>query len=212
MEAIKNTRIKLFQSSTSEIYGSALVSPQDECYWGNVNCIGVRACYDEGKRAAETLIYDYIRKFNVDVRVARIFNTYGPNMQKKDGRVIPNFINQALNNEDITIYGDGKQTRSFCYIDDTLNLIVNLMNMKKAPKEPINVGNPHEVSILEVAEIVKEITKSSSNIVHKPAMLDDPQRRRPNVLKAKEIIKWEPKISIEEGIRKTIDYYSRLIV
>jgi nucleoside-diphosphate-sugar epimerase len=133
-------------------------------------------------------------------------------MQKKDGRVIPNFINQALNNEDITIYGDGKQTRSFCYIDDTLNFIVNLMNMKKAPKEPINVGNPQEVSILEVAEIVKEITKSSSNIVHKPAMLDDPQRRRPNVLKAKEIIKWEPKVSIEEGIRKTIDYYSRLIV
>lgn len=207
LEGIKNTNTKLFHSSTSEVYGDALITPQDEHYWGNVNPIGVRSCYDEGKRAAEALIYDYIRKFNVDVRVARIFNTYGPKMKKEDGRIISNFVNQALCNQDITIYGTGKQTRSFCYVDDTVDFIIKLMNSEEKINGPINVGNPGEISVFDVAVYIKNKIRTNSEIVFKEAMKDDPQRRMPNISKAKEILDWEPKISFEVGLAKTINYF-----
>lgn len=206
--AIKGTSTKLFHSSTSEVYGDAIENPQVEEYWGNVNSIGVRACYDEGKRAAEALIYDYIRKYDVDVRVARIFNTYGPKMKKEDGRIISNFVNQALNNEDITIYGDGKQTRSFCYIDDTLDFILKLMSFDKKTPFPINVGNPVEISVLDVANIIKRTLNTTSSIVFKEAMQDDPQKRRPNINKAKEILCWNPKVDFNTGLEKTIKYFA----
>lgn len=209
LKGIKGTNTKLFHSSTSEIYGDALENPQTEEYWGNVNSIGVRACYDEGKRAAEALIYDYIRKYDVDVRVARIFNTYGPKMRKEDGRIISNFINQALFNEDITIYGDGKQTRSFCYIDDTLDFILKLMLFNKKVPFPINVGNPVEISVLDVANIIRNTLNTTSSIVFMEAMKDDPQKRRPNINKAKEILDWEPRIDFDVGLEKTIKYFAR---
>ena len=207
LEGIKDTNTKLFHSSTSEVYGNALQIPQKEEYWGNVNPIGVRACYDEGKRAAEALIYDYIRKYNVDVRIARIFNTYGPKMRKEDGRIISNFVNQALFNQDITIYGTGKQTRSFCYIDDTLDFIIKLMSTTSKIDGPINVGNPVEVSVLDVALLIKEKIQTNSKIVFKEAMKDDPQRRKPDISKAKEILDWEPKVPFEIGLNKVITYF-----
>lgn len=207
LESIKGTHVRMVHSSTSEVYGDALEHPQNEEYWGNVNPIGVRACYDEGKRAAEALIYDFIRQYDVDVRVVRIFNTYGPKMNTFDGRIISNFIMQALKNEDITIYGTGEQTRSFCFIDDTLEFIVKLMNSNNRNNSPINVGNPYELKVNQVAQYVKEKTNSSSNFVYLEAMADDPVKRKPNIDKAKDYIDWEPTISFEDGLNKTIKYF-----
>ena len=209
LDAIKGSKTKMLQTSTSEIYGNALQTPQDESYFGNVNCIGVRACYDEGKRAAETLIFDHKRLYGTDIRVVRIFNTYGEKMNSEDGRIISNFINQAINNEDITIYGSGNQTRSFCYIEDTLDAIIALMELPDPVEFPINVGNPSEIKVLEVAKLVKEMTNSKSNIVFCKEMKDDPQRRKPNISCAIEILKWRPKVSLEEGLKKCIEYYGR---
>ena len=207
LNAIKGSNTRFLQASTSEVYGSAKEIPQKETYWGHVNCTGVRACYDEGKRVAETLIFDYIRMYNVDARVIRIFNTYGPRMNKDDGRVISNFINQAINNIDITIYGNGKQTRSFCYIDDTLNAIILLMNKEISPQTPINIGNPTEINMLDIATIIKEMTDSKSNIVFCKKMEDDPPRRKPDITKAIDILNWKPKIELKEGLEKSIKYY-----
>ena len=207
LEAIKGTSVKLFHSSTSEVYGDALEYPQNEEYFGNVNPIGVRSCYDEGKRAAESLIYDYIRRYNVDVRVARIFNTYGPKMSVLDGRIISNFVVQALKNEEMTIYGTGNQTRSFCFIDDTLDFIILLMNSNIKNYKPINVGNTYELSVNAIASIIKERLNSSSKIVYLTPMQDDPQKRKPNISRAKELLNWEPKVSFEDGLIKTIDYF-----
>lgn len=209
LEVVKGTKIKLFHSSTSEVYGDALIYPQVEKYNGNVNPIGVRACYDEGKRAAESLIYDYIRKYDVDVRVARIFNTYGPKMRESDGRIISNFIVQALTEKDITIYGDGLQTRSFCYIDDTLDFIELLMELDKRFDSPINVGNPYEQTVLDVAKKIKNILNSPSKIVFLDAMSDDPKKRKPDIKLGKEILNWEPRVSFEYGLNKTIEYFKK---
>lgn len=207
LDSIKGTNIKLFHSSTSEVYGDALEIPQNEDYWGNVNPIGVRACYDEGKRAAEALIYDYIRKYNIDVRVARLFNTYGPGMSVEDGRVISNFVTQSISEKPITIYGNGQQTRSFCFVDDTIDAIYKYMKIKNNPKMPINIGNPQERTVKEVAEYVKKVLNSKSEIIYCKEMSDDPQKRRPNITKAKNLLKWEPKVSYEEGMEKTIKYF-----
>ena len=207
LEAIKGTKIKMIHSSTSEVYGDALEYPQTEKYWGNVNPIGVRACYDEGKRAAEALIYDYIRQYDIDVRVVRIFNTYGPKMNPLDGRIISNFIVQALNNDDITIYGNGEQTRSFCFVDDTVDFIVKLMNANNRNDSPINVGNPCELTVNYVAKYIKEKIGSSSQIVYLKAMSDDPVKRKPNIDKAKSYIDWAPSVSFEDGIKATIEYF-----
>ena len=206
----KKTNAKILQASTSEVYGDPVIHPQVESYWGNVNPIGVRACYDEGKRAAEALIYDYIRQYDVDVRVVRIFNTYGPKMNPLDGRIISNFIMQALSNDDITIYGNGKQTRSFCFIDDTVNCLIKLMNLDHKNETPINVGNPYELSVGYVAEFIKERIGSSSQIVYLNEMSDDPKKRKPNISKAKKIIDWEPCVSFEDGIDATIDYFKNI--
>lgn len=210
LQAINGTKIRMIHSSTSEVYGDALEYPQTENYWGNVNPIGVRACYDEGKRAAEALIYDYIRQYNVDVRVVRIFNTYGPKMNPLDGRIVSNFIMQALNNDDITIYGNGKQTRSFCFVDDTVNCLIKLMDLDQKNESPINVGNPYELSVSYVAEFIKERIGSSSQIVYLNEMSDDPKKRKPNISKAKKIIDWEPCVSFEYGIDSTIDYFKNI--
>lgn len=207
LESIKDTKTILFHSSTSEVYGDALQYPQTELYWGNVNPIGVRSCYDEGKRSAESLIYDYIRKYKVDVRVARIFNTYGPKMHVDDGRVISNFINQAIKNDKITIYGDGSQTRSFCYIEDTIDFIVRLMQLNDQPKTPINVGNPIELSVLEIARLIKQMTNSTSEIIFCPSMEDDPKKRKPDIALANKILKWEPKVDLLQGLKNTISYF-----
>lgn len=207
LDSIVNTNKKLFHSSTSEVYGDAQITEQNEEYWGNVNPIGVRACYDEGKRAAEALIYDYIRTYNVDARVVRIFNTYGPGMCEEDGRIISNFVTQALNNENITIHSDGEQTRSFCYVDDTLDAIYKLMQSKEFYNFPINVGNPDERSVKEVAVYIKNLLKSSSEIIYCEKMSDDPKKRKPDITKAKELLMWNPKTSFEEGLIKTIDYF-----
>lgn len=211
LESILNTKTVLFHSSTSEVYGDPLVPCQAETYWGNVNPIGVRACYDEGKRAAESLIFDYIRLYNVDVRVARIFNTYGPNMSENDGRVISNFIIQALNNNNITIYGDGQQTRSFCYVDDTINCIYKLTNHSKNIKMPVNIGNPNEMNIATVAQYIKDALKSDAVIVNQQAMSDDPKMRCPDIKKVKKLLNWEPKISFFDGIDKTIKYFKESV-
>mgnify|MGYP004469404099 FL=1 len=207
LNAIKGTSTRLLQTSTSEVYGSAKEIPQEESYWGNVNCYGVRACYDEGKRSAETLIFDYKRLFNVDARIVRIFNTYGQGMDKNDGRVIANFMNQAINNEDITIYGDGNQTRSFCYIEDTIDAIIKIMNKKENVETPINIGNPVEVTIKEIANMIKNITGSKSNIKFCEANKDDPPRRKPDINKAINEIGWKPKIELEYGLKKCLEYY-----
>lgn len=212
VNAIRGTDTKMLQTSTSEVYGDCLVSPQTEEYWGNVNCNGLRACYDEGKRAAEALIYDNIRKYNTDIRVVRIFNTYGPNMNKNDGRVVSNFFYQAIKNEDMTIYGDGTQTRSFCYVDDTIDAIYRLMNLQSRVEHPVNVGNPVELSINEIAKKIKAITNSSSNIVYLDKMVDDPKKRRPDISKAKEILNWEPKVMLDEGLKNSYKFYLNNIV
>jgi len=206
LELAKRTGAKVLQASTSEVYGDPAVHPQVESYWGNVNPNGIRSCYDEGKRCAETLFFDYHRQYGVDIRVARIFNTYGPRMAVDDGRVVSNFINQALNNNDITIYGDGGQTRSFCYVKDLIRALVVFMSIEQETG-PINVGNPCETTILELAEKIKIKTSSNSKIINKPIPQDDPCRRKPDISKAKEKLKWEPIISLDEGLVKTIRYF-----
>lgn len=207
LNGIKGTNTRLLQSSTSEVYGCAKEIPQKERYWGNVNCIGVRACYDEGKRAAETIIFDYKRLYNIDVRVARIFNTYGVKMNKDDGRIVSNFINQAINNKEITIYGSGKQTRSFCYIDDMLDAIISFMNIETKIDIPINIGNPEEIEVKELAKLIKSMTNSKSNIIFCDEMKDDPQRRKPNIGNAIKYLGWKPKVRLREGLKKCIEYY-----
>lgn len=202
---------KLLQASTSEIYGDPLESPQTESYWGNVNPIGLRSCYDEGKRAAETLCFDYFRQYNVDTRVIRIFNTYGPGMAVGDGRVISNFIVQALRNENITIYGDGKQTRSFCFVDDLVTGIISLMDLENRPSKPINLGNPNEFTMLELAQVILKVTNSNSKLVFKDLPSDDPRQRKPDIRAAKNLLDWEPKIELLEGVTKTAAYFSTRI-
>ena len=209
----KRTGARILQASTSEVYGDPSVTPQPESYRGNVNTIGPRSCYDEGKRAAETLFFDYHRQHNVDIKVMRIFNTYGPRMDVNDGRVVSNFIVQALNNQDITIYGDGSQTRSFCYVDDLIEGMVLLMNSKEGFTGPVNVGNPHEYSIKELAELIIRLTKSSSQLVYEKLPADDPTNRRPDITVASKVLdNWKPHIEIEEGLIKTIDYFRSLSV
>lgn len=208
----KRTRARILQASTSEVYGdpAAEFHPQPETYWGNVNPIGIRSCYDEGKRVAETLFMDYHRQNGVDIRIVRIFNTYGPRMCKGDGRVVSNFIIQALRNEDITVYGEGKQTRSFCYIDDLVEVIIRMMN-QDAAIGPINVGNPIEFTIMELAEKIIELTGSASKIIHKELPLDDPQQRQPDITKARELLGWEPEVQLEEGLQSTIAYFDKML-
>ncbi|RWH82930.1 MAG: SDR family oxidoreductase [Mesorhizobium sp.] len=207
----KRLKCKIMQASTSEVYGDPVVHPQTEAYWGNVNPIGPRSCYDEGKRCAETLFFDYHRQHSVDIKVARIFNTYGPRMHLRDGRVVSNFISQALAGEDITLYGDGSQTRSFCYVDDLIEAFVRLMDTDATVTGPINLGNPVEYTMVELAEAVLKITGSRSKIVHQALPADDPTRRRPDISFAKETLKWEPKVKLDEGLRKTTDYFRSLI-
>ena len=207
----KRLKAKIFQASTSEVYGNPSVHPQPETYWGRVNPIGARACYDEGKRCAETLFFDYHRQHNLKVKVARIFNTYGPRMHPNDGRVVSTFIVQALKGEALTVYGDGSQTRSFCYVDDIVEGIVLLMKSPDRVTGPINLGNPEEFTILELAEIVIEMTNSNSDIHFMPLPEDDPVRRKPDITRAKEILSWEPKVDIREGLSRTISYFEKLL-
>jgi UDP-glucuronate decarboxylase len=206
----KRTRARIFQASTSEVYGDPAVHPQVESYWGNVNPIGIRSCYDEGKRCAETLFFDYFRQNQVEIKIARIFNTYGPQMHPNDGRVVSNFIMQALRGEDITIYGDGSQTRSFCYVDDLIDGIILLMNSRPDFTGPVNMGNPGEFTIRELAETVVSLTKSKSGIRYLPLPQDDPKQRRPDITLAKNELLWEPKISLEDGLKETIAYFRKL--
>lgn len=208
----KRTKARILQASTSEIYGDPKVSPQSEPYWGNVNPIGPRACYDEGKRCAETLFFDYHRQHGVDTRVVRIFNTYGPRMHPKDGRVVSNFVIQALQGEPITLYGDGSQTRSFCYVDDLITVMIRFMNAENAGPGPINIGNPAEISIAELAETIVDLTGSRSRIVYRSLPQDDPLQRRPDITKARQLLDWEPKVPLREGLRRTIDYFDGILV
>ncbi len=204
----KRVKARILQASTSEIYGNPLMHPQQEEYWGNVNPIGIRSCYDEGKRAAETLFFDYHRQNGVDIKVIRIFNTYGPNMNPNDGRVVSNFIMQALRGEDIMVYGNGMQTRSFCYVDDLVEGMIRMMNSREGFTGPVNLGNPGEFTILELAEKVIEFTQSKSQIVYKPLPQDDPTQRKPVIDLAKVELGWEPKISLEDGLKKVIPYFT----
>jgi len=206
----QNLNAKILQASTSEIYGDPQVHPQHEGYWGNVNPIGPRSCYDESKRCAETLFFDYRRQFNLPIKVARIFNTYGPRMHPQDGRVVSNFIVQALRGDPITIYGDGSQTRSFCYVDDLIDGLIRLMNTGPEFTGPVNLGNPVEFRILDLAELVIQMTGSSSKLLFKPLPEDDPKQRKPTILLAQQVLEWTPKISLEEGLDKTIHYFKKL--
>lgn len=209
----KRLRIKIFQASTSEVYGDPAEHPQSEGYWGNVNPIGPRACYDEGKRCAETLFFDYYRQHGIQIKVLRIFNTYGPRMLPNDGRVVSNFIIQALRGEDITVYGDGSHTRSFCYVDDTVEAIIRMMKSPDGFTGPVNAGNPEEVSILDLARKIIEITGSKSSVVFSSLPEDDPRRRKPDITLAREALGWKPAVGIEKGLEKTIDFFrSRLAV
>lgn len=206
----KRTKSKILLTSTSEIYGDPKISPQNEEYWGNVNPVGIRSCYDEGKRVAETLMIEYNRNHNVDIRIARIFNTYGPQMNKDDGRVVSNFINQIINNKDISIYGDGSQTRSFCYVDDMVEALIKLMDSSEYVG-PINLGNPHEITINELSKIIKDkIDYSTSEIVYFDLPKDDPLKRKPDIDKAIRYINWYPKTNIDKGLNKTIKYFESL--
>lgn len=207
----KRTGAKIFQASTSEVYGDPEVHPQPEEYWGRVNPNGIRSCYDEGKRCAETLFFDYNRQHNLRIKVARIFNTYGPNMHPKDGRVVSNFIMQALQNKPITIYGDGSQTRSFCYVDDLIEVFVRLMDSPDDVSGPINTGNPGEFTIKELAEAVIELTGSKSELIYEPLPSDDPTQRQPDITRAREVLGWEPKVKLKEGLVKTIPYFEGLL-
>ncbi len=207
----KRVKARVLQASTSEVYGNPNVHPQPEEYWGNVNPIGIRSCYDEGKRAAETLFFDYSRQNGVDIKVIRIFNTYGPNMNANDGRVVSNFIVQALKGEDITIYGDGTQTRSFCYVDDLVEGMIRMMNSRDGFTGPVNLGNPQEFTMLELAEKVINLTGSRSKIVHKPLPQDDPTQRKPVIVLAKKELDWTPKIALNEGLARTIEYFKTVV-
>ena len=207
----KKLGIPLIQASTSEVYGDPTISPQPESYWGNVNPIGIRSCYDEGKRAAETLCFDYRRQYGVDARVIRIFNTYGPRMAVGDGRVVSNFIVQAISGQDLTVYGEGKQTRSFCFATDLVDGIYKMLTSTKLIDAPINLGNPREFTMLELAETVIRLTGSSSSIVHKELPQDDPQQRKPDISRAKEVLGWEPTIELEEGVQRTIEYFQKVL-
>ncbi len=206
----KRLKCRIFQASTSEVYGDPTIHPQPESYWGNVNPIGTRACYDEGKRCAETLFFDYHRQHKVAIKVARIFNTYGPRMHPRDGRVVSNFIVQALDGADITIYGDGSQTRSFCYSDDLVDGFIRLMESDVSVTGPINLGNPGEFTMLELAEVVLQETGSSSKLVHLPLPADDPRQRQPDIAIARAKLGWEPNVDLRTGIRRTIDYFRKL--
>jgi UDP-glucuronate decarboxylase len=207
----KRVKAKILQASTSEVYGDPVIHPQTEGYWGNVNPIGIRSCYDEGKRCAETLFFDYFRQHNLRIKVARIFNTYGPNMHPNDGRVVSNFIMQALRGEEITVYGNGNQTRSFCYVDDLIDGLIRLMNSPDEFIGPVNLGNPHEFSIMELAQKVIELTGSKSAIVNKPLPEDDPVQRQPDITLAKKELVWEPKVALNAGLIKTIEYFKALL-
>ena len=207
----KRVKARILQASTSEVYGNPSVHPQPEEYWGNVNPIGIRSCYDEGKRVAETLFFDYYRQNHVDIKVIRIFNTYGPNMNANDGRVVSNFIVQALKGEDITIYGDGTQTRSFCYVDDLVEGMIRMMNSLEGFTGPVNLGNPGEFTMLELAEKVIGLIGSKSKIVHKPLPADDPAQRKPVIDLAKKELDWEPSIVLDEGLRRTIEYFRGVV-
>jgi UDP-glucuronate decarboxylase len=207
----KRLRIKILQASTSEVYGDPEVHPQPESYWGNVNPLGPRACYDEGKRCAETLFFSYHKQHNLKIKIARIFNTYGPRMHPNDGRVVSNFIVQALKGDPITVYGDGSQTRSFCYIDDMVEALIKLMNSREDFTGPVNLGNPQEFTILELAEKVIKLTGSKSKIIFKPLPEDDPKQRRPDISLAKKELQWEPKTPLEEGLEKTIFYFKKVL-
>lgn len=207
----KRLKIRILQASTSEVYGDPNIHPQPESYWGNVNPIGIRACYDEGKRCAETLFFDYNRQHNLNIKVARIFNTYGPRMLKNDGRVVSNFIVQALKGDDITVYGTGNQTRSFCYVDDLVDGFIRLMNSPDGFTGPVNLGNPGEFTILELAKKIIQLTGSKSKIVYKPLPPDDPTQRQPDISIAKKVLNWEPAIPLEEGLVKTIAFFESLL-
>jgi len=207
----KRVHARILQASTSEVYGNPTIHPQPETYWGNVNTIGPRSCYDEGKRCAETLFFDYHRQNKVNIRVVRIFNTYGPRMDPNDGRVVSNFIVQALTGQDITVYGDGSQTRSFCYVDDLIEGLIRMMNAPDDFVGPVNLGNPSEFSMLELAEKIVALTESRSQIAFKPLPQDDPLQRRPDIALAKKRLDWEPKIKLEEGLEKTISYFKNIL-
>jgi len=207
----KRLQCKIFQASTSEVYGDPQVHPQVESYWGHVNPIGIRSCYDEGKRCAETLFFDYHRVHGVPIKVARIFNTYGPRMHPNDGRVVSNFIVQALNNHPITIYGDGTQTRSFCYVEDWIEAVVRLMNTPISITGPINIGNPIEFRVLDLANQIIRLTGSRSPIVHKPLPSDDPKQRRPDISSVRKLLDWEPRVPLEEGLKATILYFEKAL-
>lgn len=207
----KRTKARIFQASTSEVYGDPEQHPQQESYWGRVNPIGPRSCYDEGKRCAETLFFDYYRQEDVDIKVVRIFNTYGPRMHPNDGRVVSNFIVQALKGDDITMYGDGSQTRSFCYVDDLIEGFVRMMATEKGVTGPINLGNPGEFTMLELAEKVIQLTGSKSKLVFRDLPTDDPKQRQPDIRLAKENLGWQPKVNLEDGLKETISYFKKLL-
>ena len=211
LELARNVKAKIIQASTSEIYGDPLVHPQKEEYWGNVNTMGARSCYDEGKRAAETLFFDYHKQYGVEIKIIRIFNTYGPRMSIDDGRVVSNFIVQALRGEDLTVYGKGDQTRSFCFVDDLVEGITNFMNLKSDEIGPINLGNPEEFTILELAEKVLKLTNSKSKIIYSTLPQNDPMQRKPVIERAKNLINFSPKIDLEQGLEKTIQYFKKII-
>lgn len=210
LELAKKNKARILQASTSEVYGDPEEHPQKESYVGHVNPIGIRSCYDEGKRAAESLMFDYHRMYNLDIKIIRIFNTYGRGMNPQDGRVVSNFIVQALKNEPITIYGDGKQTRSFCYVDDLINGIVKMMSTDSEITGPINLGNPNEFTLLELSDLVLKLTKSKSDLVFKPLPQDDPKKRKPDITLAKNLLNWEPKIQLSDGLGKTISYFKEI--
>lgn len=207
----KRTRAKILQASTSEVYGDPEVHPQKEEYWGRVNPIGIRSCYDEGKRCAETLFFDYHRQHALDIKVVRIFNTYGPRMHPKDGRVVSNFIVQALKGENLTIYGDGSQTRSFCYVDDLIEAMVRMMNTPPNITGPINIGNPTEHTMVELAEMILRICQSKSKLIYMPLPSDDPKQRKPDISKAQATLDWTPKVLIEDGLKETVNYFKKLL-
>ena len=208
----KRTGAKILQASTSEVYGDPEVHPQTEEYWGKVNPIGIRACYDEGKRVAETLFFDYKRMYDLNIKVVRIFNTYGPRMSANDGRVVSNFIVQALRGQDITIYGDGSQSRSFCYVDDLVDGLIRMMESDKSVSGPINLGNPNEFTMLELAQKVIKLTNSESKIIYQPLPEDDPRQRQPNIDKAKNILGWQPVTQLNEGLDKTVTYFEGVVL
>jgi UDP-glucuronate decarboxylase len=211
LELAKRLKVRILQASTSEVYGDPEVHPQKESYVGHVNPIGQRSCYDEGKRCAETLFFDYHRQYKVPIKVARIFNTYGPKMHPNDGRVVSNFIVQALKGDPITIYGDGLQTRSFCYVDDLISALILLMHSPESFTGPVNLGNPEEFTMIQLAHLVLEMTGSASPLIFKPLPSDDPRQRRPDISLAKEMLHWQPKVSLREGLRTTIDYFQKVL-